>query len=443
MIRWFAKNAPIRQKFDVLICAFLICTAATGLGVMVLGPTHIWAAMLVLGVGAVMTLATALYAKALICDPYVTTVVRMEGLADGDLATPIAFRDHGDCVGRMAAAMEIFRSNAENLRASEEHMQTFAEAQRHVVKDVGDSLRRLADGDLRCRINHRFPQEFEALRTDLNRTIDSLAETLEALSSASDGVRTGSQEIRRASDDLSFRTERQAASLEETSAALTELSTSVAQSADEARKAATLVGDIQSQATESEGIVHAATASMNGIERSSREISEIISVIEGIAFQTNLLALNAGVEAARAGETGKGFAVVASEVRALAQRSADAAQDIAAKIVASCREVNEGARLVAQAGDAQQKIIAKIGDITTVVRAIAATSDSQATGLSEINVAMNELDQVTQQNAAMVEEATAAAYSLGQEADQLAQQMGRFTINNRNARSDFRLREAA
>lgn len=443
MIRWFAKNAPIRQKFDVLSCAFLLCTALTGVSVMIFGPAHPWAAISILGLGAVTTLAIALFSKALICDPYVATVVRMEGLAAGDLATPIAFRDHEDCIGRMAAALEIFRKNAENLRISEEHRQAAAESQQMVVKSVGDALHRLADGDLRCRIGRSFPQEFEALRADLNRTIDSLAETLEALSSASEGVRTGSREIRRASDDLSGRTERQAASLEETSAALTELSTSVASSAEEARKAATLVGDIQSQATESEGIVHAATASMNGIERSSREISDIISVIEGIAFQTNLLALNAGVEAARAGETGKGFAVVASEVRALAQRSADAAQDIATKIEASSREVNEGARLVAQAGEAQQKIIAKIGDITAVVRAIAATSDAQATGLSEINATMNELDQVTQQNAAMVEEATAAAYSLGQEADQLAQQMGRFTIDSRGSRSEFRLRQAA
>ncbi|WP_294194334.1 methyl-accepting chemotaxis protein, partial [uncultured Sphingomonas sp.] len=240
------------------------------------------------------------------------------------------------------------------------------------------------------------------------------------------GINSGAADIRQASDDLSQRTEQQAASLEETAAAMDEITSTVRETAAGARRANDAVVDARSEAESSGEVVRRAVDAMGGIERASNEISEIISVIDGIAFQTNLLALNAGVEAARAGDAGKGFAVVASEVRALAQRSADAAKDVKTKILASSEQVEAGVALVSETGKALQRIITRIGEISTLVSTIAASAEHQATGLQQVNTAVSEMDGVTQQNAAMVEEATAAARSLAEEADRLTAEVSRF-----------------
>jgi methyl-accepting chemotaxis protein len=253
-----------------------------------------------------------------------------------------------------------------------------------------------------------------------------VSDAIGAVTIAANGINSGASDIRQASDDLSQRTEQQAASLEETAAAMDEITTTVRETAAGARRANDAVGDARAEAESSGDVVRRAVDAMGGIERASSEISEIISVIDGIAFQTNLLALNAGVEAARAGDAGKGFAVVAQEVRALAQRSADAAKDVKTKILASSEQVEAGVTLVSETGKALQRIITRIGEISTLVSTIAKSAEHQATGLQQVNTAVSEMDGVTQQNAAMVEEATAAARSLAEEADRLTTEVARF-----------------
>jgi len=242
------------------------------------------------------------------------------------------------------------------------------------------------------------------------------------------GIQTGSSEISQAADDLSRRTEQQAAALEQTAAALDQITATVRKTADGATHAREVVGTAKNDATRSGEIVHGAVSAMNEIEASAKQISQIIGVIDEIAFQTNLLALNAGVEAARAGEAGRGFAVVAQEVRALAQRSAEAAKEIKSLITASTNQVDQGVQLVGQAGKALERIVSQVAEINTVVIEIAASAQEQSTGLAQVNTAINQMDQVTQQNAAMVEESTAASHSLQHEANDLARLLGRFQL---------------
>ncbi len=426
MIAWFRDDAPIRTKFAALGIVYtgsaLIALAATG-GLAAGRVSSTVAVGIVAGVVALVGLV-AIASRKLVCDPYVNTVVRMEGLARGDYASEIRYTKSRDCVGRMTKAMEVFRSNGQALALS-------SAAQREVVDALGQGLGRLADNDLTHRLETPFAADYEALRRDFNRAMSAVADAIGAVTGAANGIKSGSADIRQASDDLSQRTEQQAASLEETAAAMEEITCTVRETAAGARRANTAVGDARTEAESSGEVVRRAVAAMGGIERSSSEISEIISVIDGIAFQTNLLALNAGVEAARAGDAGKGFAVVASEVRALAQRSADAAKDVKVKIHASTEQVDAGVALVSETGKALQRIIARIGEVSTLVSTIAASAEHQATGLQQVNTAVSEMDGVTQQNAAMVEQATAAARSLAEEADRLMAEVSRFRIDGR------------
>jgi methyl-accepting chemotaxis protein len=305
-----------------------------------------------------------------------------------------------------------------------------------IVSSIGTGLTQLADGDLTARIDATLAGKFAPLKQDFNRAVEALQSTMSEVARATSGIHTGSNEIRQASDDLSRRTEQQAASLEETAAAMNQITTTVKQTADDASRANQEVTEARSDAEESGKVVRKAVEAMGGIERSSAEISEIISVIDGIAFQTNLLALNAGVEAARAGDAGKGFAVVASEVRALAQRSAEAAKDVKDKITASSEQVEAGVEMVGETGKALERIIGRVTKISELVEGISLAADQQSAGLTQVNTAVSEMDGVTQQNAAMVEQATAAARSLAGEADELARQVGRFKLDaDRNGRA--------
>ncbi len=294
------------------------------------------------------------------------------------------------------------------------------------VKEIGISLAQLADNNLRYRIELAFDPAFEPLRTDFNDAVNRLQATMSSISASTDGLRTGADEISSASDDLSRRTEQQAASLEETAAALDEITATVTRSADGARRATATASDAKAEAIRSGVVMSDAVAAMGEIEQSSHKITQIIGVIDEIAFQTNLLALNAGVEAARAGDAGRGFAVVAQEVRALAQRSADAAKEIKALIASSSDQVQRGVRLVGDTGAALSGIVSKVAEIDVLIAEIAQSSQEQATGLVQVNAAVNQMDQVTQQNAAMVEEATAAAASLRHEAVELSQLVSQF-----------------
>jgi methyl-accepting chemotaxis protein len=293
---------------------------------------------------------------------------------------------------------------------------------------VAAGLEKLSSGDLLFRLTTDFGGDYEKLRTDFNAAMEQLQETMQAIATNTQGVRSGAEEITQASDDLSRRTEQQAASLEETAAALDQITATVRRTAEVANEARNLVSTSKDDAERSGDVVHQTVGAMEGIESSSKQIANIIGVIDEIAFQTNLLALNAGVEAARAGDAGRGFAVVATEVRALAQRSADAAKEIKTLISASTQQVDVGVKLVSETGQALGRIVSQVSQLNGLVTELAASAKEQATGLGEVNAAVNQMDQVTQQNAAMVEQATAASHGLSGESQELARLVGQFRI---------------
>lgn len=302
----------------------------------------------------------------------------------------------------------------------------------HNVDELAASLHGLANGDLTHSIETPFLSSLDKLRTDFNETVEKLRKTMMTVHGNASTIAAASQEIQSASSDLSKRTEQQAASVEETAAALEEITTTVADASQRAQDARSLVNQTKENAERSGRVVGQAVAAMGNIEQSAKEIASIIGVIDEIAFQTNLLALNAGVEAARAGEAGKGFAVVAQEVRELAQRSAKAAKEIKGLINASNEHVTNGVALVGDTGRALQEIVAQVTQVDANVTAIAEASREQTTGLKEINIAVNTMDQGTQQNAAMVEQSTAAAHGLAREAQLLFELIGQFNIGDRS-----------
>ncbi|MEP1537317.1 MAG: methyl-accepting chemotaxis protein [Paracoccaceae bacterium] len=320
---------------------------------------------------------------------------------------------------------------AENTkREARANQAKIAEEQSKVVEGLGTALQKLAAGNLDADISQEFPSDYEMLRKDFNAAVLSLTDAIAAVSQNAESIRGETSEISSAADDLSRRTEKQAATLEETATALDELTSSVRSASSGADAASEMAGEAQSKAEEGGAVARDAVDAMDSIKTSSQEISKITSVIDDIAFQTNLLALNAGVEAARAGEAGRGFAVVATEVRALAQRSSDAAREINQLISTSGDQVREGVDLVDRTGAALSAIVTAVADITDRVGEIATSAREQASGLQQINDAMNELDTVTQQNAAMFEETTAASHALTGEADALGRAIARFELPN-------------
>ncbi|EJC64619.1 PAS domain S-box [Rhizobium leguminosarum bv. viciae WSM1455] len=304
----------------------------------------------------------------------------------------------------------------------------------HAVNTIGAALTKLAQGDLSFSIDQPFAPDFEGLRNTMNEALAQMRNTLSDVARSTDQIDTGTREISQSAEDLSKRTEQQAASLEETAAALDEITVNVnnaAKRAEEARHAAATASE---NAERSGKVVADAVGAMSRIENSSNQISNIIGVIDEIAFQTNLLALNAGVEAARAGDAGKGFAVVAQEVRELAQRSAQAAKEIKGLIRNSSDEVSTGVKLVSETGESLRTIQQNIVVVNDHMEAITSSAKEQATGLSEVNSAVNQMDQVTQQNAAMVEETNAASATLAQETARLRELIEVFELGGPTGR---------
>ena len=426
-----AINAPVQDQTSMMVVAGILVLAA-------------------------VMIALYLAVRSLVQRPIGGLVASVKALSDGKYEQPVAGQERADEIGAVAKALEGFRfaladtqrleAEANNQRDAAETERGRSEAerhqsitlQRHIVSIVGSGLSELSQGNLGHRITEDFPGEYAKLKQDFNAALESLEETINTMNLSVVNIGSGTSEISGSASDLAKRTEQQAASLEETAAALNELTAQVNSSADNARTAADNVNLACEDAEKSGEVVRKAIASMQGIEQSSTEVSRIIGVIDEIAFQTNLLALNAGVEAARAGEAGKGFAVVAQEVRELAQRSANAAKEIKTLINTSAVQVKEGVDLVGRAGDTLHKISEQVMGINGLIRQISASASEQAIGLKEINQAMNQMDQVTQQNAAMVEETTAASITLNDEAQTLKQLVTRFRVSGMSHASALR-----
>ncbi|RRN72619.1 methyl-accepting chemotaxis protein [Agrobacterium deltaense] len=404
-----------------------------------------WATVATLAVLAIMTLI-GIFVSASLTKPLTGLAGLMERLNGGENNIEIKAVSRGDEIGTMARALESFRQGildkqrmeAESHRKSEELDEERAQREmekarsakelEEAVEALATGLANLAAGRLDLRIDKSFVPSLDHLRIDFNNSMAGLEATISNIGESANAIRSGSGELKSASEDLSRRTERQAAALEEAAAALGDMTQAVNLSLSRCNVAVEATAGTMQDAHKSTAVVKEAIVAMERIETSSAKIRQIIDVIDQIAFQTNLLALNAGVEAARAGEAGKGFAVVAQEVRELAQKSAAAARDITTLIATSAGDVESGVALVLKTGESLEQIQKRIQSVNDQIGEIATASREQSGRLSEINASVNELDHVTQQNAAMVEETTAAAFSLSSEADGLTEQVGQFSV---------------
>ncbi len=402
--------------------------------------------------GLVIVLAAGFVAiRAWLVRPIQQMAGTMNVLANGDLRACVEGTDRRDEVGDMAKAVQVFKDNglrARELEKEAELTRSAGEVERARVAEVerqraqemaqatsglAEGLKHLSSGNLTFRLNQPFASDFEALRSDFNAAVSQLADSMRSVATATGSIDSGAREISQGAEDLSKRTEQQAASLEETAAALDQITTNVANSSKRTEEARHMAVEANKSARRSGEVVSQAVNAMHRIEESSSQISNIIGVIDEIAFQTNLLALNAGVEAARAGEAGKGFAVVAQEVRELAQRSAQAAKEIKDLIRNSVDEVSSGVKLVQETGQALKVIEEQVITINGQLDAIATSAKEQSVGLAEVNTAVNQMDQVTQQNAAMVEESTAASASLAAEVRRLRDIIAGFQVEASSA----------
>ncbi|MGO6718075.1 methyl-accepting chemotaxis protein [Rhizobium ruizarguesonis] len=400
-----------------------------------------------LAAAALFALGLYFLTRKTVTKPILSLSNDMQKLAGGDTAIACTGIGRSDEIGTMASAVEIFRQAAiankqleqdaeaarlqgetERVTARKQADEDAADRLRAATSGLAAGLKRLASGDLAFQIEEPFAPDFEGLRHDFNMSIRQLDQTLGAIAAAIAAIDEGTREIASGAGDLSKRTEQQAASLEETAAALDQITANVSNSSKRTDEARTEATDANRNAVKSSEVVSHAEEAMRRIEASSQQISSIIGVIDEIAFQTNLLALNAGVEAARAGDAGKGFAVVAQEVRELAQRSAQAAKEIKGHIQKSSVEVESGVKLVLDTSQVLKAISEQIARINQHMDAIAVSAREQSTGLAEVNTAVNSMDHVTQQNAAMVEQSTAASGHLAEEAAKLRELVSRFKL---------------
>jgi methyl-accepting chemotaxis protein len=452
-----SARATIKQMLDIARHDTAVDYAAAGASYAETFTT----ALVATGLLVLIVAGAIWFALTGIAKPIGTITESMKILAEGNSDRPVPFSGRKDEIGEMAAAVETFRqtaiakiasdrqasetrqtSEAERIRSAETE-RLRAEEMAHATTSLAEGLKYLSQGDLTFELSQAFAADFEGLRNDFNQAVGQLRETLGQVATATSAIDGGSRELSQSAGDLSKRTEQQAASLEETAAALDQITVNVGNSSRRTEEARAMAIDANKSARQSGEVVANAVNAMQRIEQSSSQISNIIGVIDEIAFQTNLLALNAGVEAARAGEAGKGFAVVAQEVRELAQRSAKAAKEIKELIRTSADEVGNGVRLVTATGDALKVIEDHVVAINTQLDAIATSAREQSVGLTEVNTAVNQMDQVTQQNAAMVEEANAASSTLAGEADKLRNLISRFQLGSTGQMSSGYARPAS
>ena len=417
-MHWFQATAPIRLKMKIAFTSLIAVMVAVA-AVAMLAPL-----MIALPVCAVLIGGAAIQCvryRTAICDPYVSTVVRMEALADGDSTAPIQFQDYGDCVGRMSRAMLKFRDAAIE-------QQRLAHEQDHAVEMLGASLVRLTDGDLTAEIGHDFPESYGTLRTNYNEALASLRALIGSVTESAAGIRTGSHEIAQASEDLARRTEANAASLEETSAAITQMNERLKLTATAASRTVERADGAIATVAGGRGIADEAVQAMSRVADSAKGIDAVIEGLDKIAFQTRVLAMNAAVEAGRAGEAGRGFAVVADLVSALAMRAEEEAGRARDQLTATQTDIVAAVEMVQKVDGALAEIATDVGDVHGLLGQMASDNQAQATAIGEVSVAIGAMDQSTQQNAAMVEQTSAAARNLTSEVNGLAAQAEKFTI---------------
>jgi methyl-accepting chemotaxis protein len=379
----------------------------------------IWRAV---GTAALLSICIAFMLIRAVCSPLRLMTRTMTELAEGNLAVKVPAAGRKDEIGKLAGATRTLK---DQLAAAEKSK---SEQTQIIVSGIGSGLDSLAKGDLTQRVTADLTGPFAKLKDDFNGAVGRLQNTMATVLVSTSGISAGANEISQAADNLSKRTEQQAASLEETAAALEQITATIKKTAQNAKETSTIVATAKSAAEEGGRVVETAIQAMGEIEQSSKKITDIIGVIDEIAFQTNLLALNAGVEAARAGDAGKGFAVVASEVRALAQRSGEAAKQIKTLIKTSGEQVNSGVKLVGGSGTALKRIADQVIEINNLVSEMAHAAQQQATGIEQVSAAVVQMDRVTHQNAAMVEESTAASRNLAAETADLSKLVSFFRV---------------
>jgi methyl-accepting chemotaxis protein len=362
----------------------------------------------------------------LIARPITGLTKTMAQLAAGKNDVAVPDTERVDEIGDMARAVLVFRDAAVGKETDDRDREL-------AMAEIGRKLHDLSQSDLRARLND-LPPAFSGVARDFNAALEQLCGVMGSVRGTIDSISTSSSEIRQATNDLSKRSEQQAAKLQSSTAAMAEITRKVSESAAIAASASKSMVEARAEAEQGGDVVHKAIEAMYGIQKASQEIVEIVTVIDGIAFQTNLLALNAGVEAARAGDAGKGFAVVASEVRALAQRAADAASDVKTKITSTAAHVTTGVDLVNETGGSLGRIIERVASVSESIEAMARGAEEQSSGLSEVNSAIGSMDIMTQQNAAMVEQTTAATELLAKEAEDLYRAFSAFQVDTGSAR---------
>ncbi len=361
--------------------------------------------------------------------PMQQVATAMSVVADADFDSPVPLTDRKDEVGRIAQTLDVMRNSLKMAAVERQERERDAEYQRQIVQALSVGLQSLSAGDLTARLRGDFQPEYKALQDDFNTAMEQIGAAVQAVVIAASRIGSSADVIHQQSDDLSQRTENQAAALEQTAAAIHELTSNVGTAAAAILDVERVVTEAQLEARASGKVVDDAVNAMRDIAKFSNQISTIIGVIDDISFQTNLLALNAGVEAARAGEAGRGFAVVASEVRALAQRSTEAARQINSLITGSATRVGNGVDLVGKAGEALTSLLARVQDISGLMGGVARSASAQSAGLNEVNMGVGQLDQVTQRNAAMVQTATTTSEALANEASQLVKLVSVFKLH--------------
>ncbi len=417
-MHWFQAIAPIRLKLYVAFGSLIGVMALVAL-VAFVAPFLVAAPIVVLLIGGA-AIQCVRY-RAAIADPYVTTVVRMEALAAGDLASPIQFGDYRDCVGRMTRAMVIFRDNAaEQARQAEE--------QSIAVTHLGASLARLTHGDLTAEIGQGFPTGYAEIKTNFNAALAALRGLIGAVTESAGTIQTGSSEIAQAAEDLARRTEANAASLEETSAAVTQMDLRLKATAEAAGRTVTRADDAIATVAGGRGIADEAVQAMTRVSDSAKGIDSVIEGLDKIAFQTRVLAMNAAVEAGRAGEAGRGFAVVADLVSALAMRAEEEAGRAREQLTATQADIGTAVGMVRKVDGALADISGDVGEVHALLGQMAGDNQAQAAAITQISTAIGDMDRGTQQNAAMVEQTSAAARNLTGEVAALGEQAAKFDV---------------